>query len=138
MLFRSVLKDVRVELKRATPPASLSIFYGAGHMEDLERRLRREFGYRAESDLWLPAFTVDYAKAGLSVIEATPEAETAYAEEVASLVENSLMNGIDSWFWGTNVEGKKRSFLMYAGGVPAFREKCAEVARNHYTGFSLA
>jgi len=67
----AVLKDVRTELKRATPPASLSIFYGAGHMEDLERRLRREFGYRAESDLWLPAFTVDCAKAGLSVIEAT-------------------------------------------------------------------
>lgn len=67
----AVLRDLRVELKRAAPPASISIFYGAGHMDDLERRVRREFGYRAESDLWLPAFTVDYAKAGLSVIEAT-------------------------------------------------------------------
>jgi hypothetical protein len=67
----AVLKDLRAELKRAMPPASISIFYGAGHMDDLERRVRREFGYRAESDLWLPAFTVDYAKAGLSVIEAT-------------------------------------------------------------------
>ena len=67
----AVLKDLRAELKRPAPPASISIFYGAGHMDDLERRLRREFGYRAESDLWLPAFTVDYAKAGLSVIEAT-------------------------------------------------------------------
>ncbi|MBI5802907.1 MAG: hypothetical protein HZA92_19570 [Verrucomicrobia bacterium] len=67
----AVLRDLRVELRRATPPASISIFYGAGHMDDLERRVRREFGYRAESDLWLAAFTVDYAKAGLSVIEAT-------------------------------------------------------------------
>ncbi|NBV22888.1 MAG: hypothetical protein EBS05_13350 [Proteobacteria bacterium] len=67
----AVLKDLRAELKRPTPPASISIFYGAGHMEDMERRLRREFGYRAESDLWLPAFTVDYTKAGLSVLEAT-------------------------------------------------------------------
>lgn len=67
----AVLKDLRAELKRPAPPASISIFYGAGHMDDLERRVRREFGYRAESDLWLPAFTVDYAKAGLSVIEAT-------------------------------------------------------------------
>lgn len=67
----AVLKDLRAELKRAAPPASISIFYGAGHMDDLERRVRREFGYRAESDLWLPAFTVDYTKAGLSVIEAT-------------------------------------------------------------------
>ena len=67
----AVLKDLRAELKRPAPPASISIFYGAGHMDDLERRVRREFGYRVESDLWLPAFTVDYAKAGLSVIEAT-------------------------------------------------------------------
>lgn len=67
----AVVRDLRVELKRAAPPASISIFYGAGHMDDLERRVRREFGYRMESDLWLPAFNVDYAKAGLSVIEAT-------------------------------------------------------------------
>ena len=67
----AVLRDLRAELKRPAPPASISVFYGAGHMDDLERRVRREFGYRAESDLWLPAFTVDYTKAGLSVIEAT-------------------------------------------------------------------
>jgi hypothetical protein len=67
----AVLKDLRAELKRSVPPQSISVFYGAGHMDDLERRVRREFGYRAESDLWLPAFTVDYVKAGLSVIEAT-------------------------------------------------------------------
>jgi hypothetical protein len=67
----AVLRDMRVELKRATPPGSISIFYGAGHMDDLERRVRREFGYRPENDLWLPAFTVDCAKAGLSVIDTT-------------------------------------------------------------------
>lgn len=67
----AVLKDLRAELKRTAPPASISVFYGAGHMDDLERRIRREFGYRADSDLWLPAFTVDYTKAGLSLIEAT-------------------------------------------------------------------
>ena len=67
----AVLKDLRAELKRATPPASISVFYGAGHMDDLERRIRREFGYRPDNDLWLPAFSVDYAKAGMSIIEAT-------------------------------------------------------------------
>lgn len=67
----AVLRDLRVEMKRKEPTTSISIFYGAAHMEDIERRVRREFGYRAESDLWLAAFTVDYTKAGLSVIEAT-------------------------------------------------------------------
>lgn len=67
----AVLKDLRTELKRPRPPASISIFYGAGHMDDLERRICREFGYRPAGDLWLPAFSVDYSKAGLNVIEAT-------------------------------------------------------------------
>jgi hypothetical protein len=67
----AVLKDLRAELKRTAPPASISVFYGAGHMDDLERRIRREFGYRPDSDLWLPAFTVDYTKAGISLLEAT-------------------------------------------------------------------
>jgi len=71
-------------------------------------------------------------------MRAAPGTETAYTEEVAALVENSLMATVDSWFWGSNVEGKKRSFLMYAGGMPAFREKCEEVARNNYAGFILA
>ncbi len=66
-----VLRDLRAELKRATPPASISIFYGAGHMEDMERRIRHEFGYRTDGNQWLPAFTVDYEKSGLNVIEAT-------------------------------------------------------------------
>ena len=71
VLMRSNALNVSGQIGASAPPASISIFYGAGHMDDLERRVRREFGYRAESDLWLPAFTVDYAKAGLSVIEAT-------------------------------------------------------------------
>lgn len=67
----AVLKDLRIELKRPRPPASISVFYGAGHMDDLERRVCREFGYRADKDLWLPAFTVDYTTAGISLLEAT-------------------------------------------------------------------
>ena len=41
-------------------------------MEDMERRVRREFGYRAESDLWLPAFTVDCAKAHAAAANVSP------------------------------------------------------------------
>ena len=39
---------------------------------------------------------------------------------------------------GTNVPGKKRSFLFYAGGAPAFREKVADVAAKGYEGFKLS
>jgi hypothetical protein len=38
---------------------------------------------------------------------------------------------------GTNIEGKKRNFLMYAGGSPQYRAKCDEVAAKGYEGFVL-
>ena len=42
------------------------------------------------------------------------------------------------WFMGINqnIPGRqKRRFLLYAGGAPAYREKCDDVAANGYDGF---
>ena len=39
---------------------------------------------------------------------------------------------------GTNIPGKKKNFLFYAGGAPAYREKCAQVAADGYEGFLLS
>ena len=38
---------------------------------------------------------------------------------------------------GANIPGKKRMFLGYGGGLPRYREKCAEVAARGYDGFIL-
>ena len=61
-----VLDDLKAELKKARPPTSLAVFYGAGHMGDLEKRLTRELHYRPRADRWLTAFTVNPGQAGLS------------------------------------------------------------------------
>jgi len=66
---RAVMKDLKSELEKAEPAKSISIFYGAGHMEDFERRLRRELKLEPGETLWLPAFSVDLQKAGLSKFE---------------------------------------------------------------------
>ncbi|MBI2799250.1 MAG: NAD(P)/FAD-dependent oxidoreductase [Gammaproteobacteria bacterium] len=71
-------------------------------------------------------------------IEADPEAEEAWTTHANSLTEGMLFTKTDSWFMGTNVPGKKRTFLFYAGGAPAFRNKCAEVAAKDYEGFVLS
>ncbi len=43
------------------------------------------------------------------------------------------MTGINS-----NVEGKQeRTVLVYAGGAPAYRKRCDEVAAKGYEGFVL-
>lgn len=70
-------------------------------------------------------------------IEATPEAEDAWTEHVAEAAARTLLPMADSWFMGANTPGKKRSFLLYAGGSPAYRDKCAEVAAKGYEGFLL-
>jgi len=41
--------------------------------------------------------------------------------------------------WNTNVAGKqRRTFLAYAGGAPAHRKRCDEVAAMGCEGFALA
>jgi hypothetical protein len=66
----AVLKDLRVELgKRSSEKKSIAVFYGAAHMEDLERRLMEEMNYRPAREDWLPAFSVDLEKAQITESE---------------------------------------------------------------------
>ncbi len=74
----------------------------------------------------------------ISIIEPSQEAEDEWTEHVYKVAEPSLLAKTDSWFVGANIPGKKRTFLMYAGGSPAYREKCDQVAANNYDGFKLS
>ena len=73
-----------------------------------------------------------------AVIEATARAEAEWTGHVATLGANSLFADGESWYLGSNVPGKPRVFLPYAGGVPAYRERCAQVAAQGYAGFTLS
>ncbi len=65
----AVVRDARAALARRPPPDSVAVFYGAGHMPDLEFRLCRSLGYQPAEDRWLVAFDVDPRAAGLSPFE---------------------------------------------------------------------
>ena len=75
---------------------------------------------------------------GFERMEAEPVAQEAWVEHANSLTEGMIFTKTDSWFMGTNVPGKKRQFLFYAGGMPAFRQRIAEVAAQGYEGFKLS
>jgi len=64
-----VLNDVRRLLDDKRPPSSVAIFYGAGHMHDLEQRLAGELGYRPVREQWLTAFGINPRAAGVSELE---------------------------------------------------------------------
>jgi cation diffusion facilitator CzcD-associated flavoprotein CzcO len=72
---------------------------------------------------------------GHTLIETTVEAEDAWIEHANSLTDGMIFTKTDSWFMGSNIPGKKRQFLFYAAGAPAFRDKCADVASKDYEGF---
>ena len=59
-----VIQDLQKQLFAKNPPKQISIFYGAGHMHDLEGRLIDELGYKTTDEQWLTAITLDLKQAG--------------------------------------------------------------------------
>jgi cation diffusion facilitator CzcD-associated flavoprotein CzcO len=73
-------------------------------------------------------------------IEATRAAEDAWTEHVDETAAKTLFPTADSWFMGINdnIPGRhKRTFMLYAGGAPVYKQKCDEVAAKDYEGFVL-
>ena len=72
-------------------------------------------------------------------IEATGEAAAAWTQHTREIEGRLLMSRVDSWFTGrnANLPDKGRRTLLYTGGLPRYRERCAEVAAAGYEGFSV-
>ena len=87
---------------------------------------------------WVTDLMQHMLEAGISRIEAAPEAETAWTEHVFHISSRLLIANTSSWMTGinSNIAGKdKKVFLAYGGGAPRYREKCDAVAANGYEGF---
>lgn len=54
---------------------------------------------------------------GISLIEATLEAQNDWVEHVNALASATLYPRANSWYMGANVPGKPRVFMPYVGGV---------------------
>ncbi|HZW06319.1 MAG TPA: hypothetical protein VFF65_04275, partial [Phycisphaerales bacterium] len=64
-----VLQDLRAVLA-AEQRKDIAIFYGAGHLPDMEEKLVRDFGYTRQSEKWMEAISVRPADAGMTREEA--------------------------------------------------------------------
>jgi hypothetical protein len=67
---KNLLSDLADELKKIPGTGSIAVFYGAGHMDDMEKRITGDLHYHPAEDVWLPAFSVDLRKGGISLGEA--------------------------------------------------------------------
>lgn len=73
----------------------------------------------------------------ISVIEPTIEKEDEWVKHHDETANATLIAKTNSWYTGSNVEGKPRRVLSYTGGVGTYRQKCLEVSASGYKGFSL-
>jgi hypothetical protein len=64
-----VISDLKTQIPTIGSNRSIAIFFGTGHMPDLETHLRQELKYRAGRDIWFTAFGVDLARAKVSANE---------------------------------------------------------------------
>jgi cation diffusion facilitator CzcD-associated flavoprotein CzcO len=86
---------------------------------------------------WIADCLVYMRERGYTRVEATPEAEQAWHDEVMEAASHTLFVQANSWYLGSNVPGKPRVFMPYAGGVGAYRARCAQIAADGYPGFEF-
>jgi cation diffusion facilitator CzcD-associated flavoprotein CzcO len=86
---------------------------------------------------WIAGLIGHMREAGDDYSEATAEAERGWVEHHNEVADATLLLGTNSWWVGANIPGKPRTLYPYVGGVGAFRDICADVARKGYEGIAL-
>jgi acetone monooxygenase (methyl acetate-forming) len=82
---------------------------------------------------------IGYMRArGLTEIEPTKAAQDEWVKYHDEVANATLIAKTDSWYTGSNVPGKQRRMLSYAGGVGAYHQKCEEVSVKGYPGFVMS
>ena len=86
---------------------------------------------------WISA-CIGYMRAhDLTVCEPTREAEEQWIAHHEEMAAATIVTKTNSWYMGSNVEGKPRRLLSYIGGVGTYRQKCDEAAAQNYAGFAM-
>jgi cation diffusion facilitator CzcD-associated flavoprotein CzcO len=79
---------------------------------------------------------------GCTRVDALPDAEEAWAEEVVKAHERMLFRRSRGWFTGynSNLEGRegKVRYHAYFGGGPRYKKRIQEAAAGGYTGIDLS
>ncbi|EIN04547.1 FAD/NAD(P)-binding domain-containing protein [Punctularia strigosozonata HHB-11173 SS5] len=87
---------------------------------------------------WIIDAIAKMRKEGINCIEPTMASEQEWHDKVETISKNTLYHNTDSWYMGTNIPGKPREQLNYAGGIPQYTRECREVLDNGFEGFVTA
>jgi cation diffusion facilitator CzcD-associated flavoprotein CzcO len=90
---------------------------------------------------WVADLITYMREQGYHRIAPTVPAEDEWTAHVYETGRFLLLTQVDSWMTGVNKNvpwRSKRTFMAYAGGAPAYRQRCEEVAAAGYEGFELS
>jgi cation diffusion facilitator CzcD-associated flavoprotein CzcO len=74
---------------------------------------------------------------GFTRVEPTERAQAEWTNHVAEAASKLLRLNVENYMVHVN-EDKTRVFMPYAGGMGAYSERCDDVVRKDYEGFSFA
>ncbi len=75
---------------------------------------------------------------GATVVEVTPEAEERWTAMIDRAADQPPSFGKSSYFFGANVPGKPRRYLLNAGGRPKLFKEMARVKSDDWAAFDLS
>lgn len=69
------------------------------------------------------------------VVEATAEAEDGWTATCNEIAHMTLFPKADSWIFGANIPGKKKTVMFFMGGLVNYRAALGDVQSGDYKGF---
>lgn len=86
---------------------------------------------------WLVDCFVSMREKGSTMINTQDNAEKWWRQHVNEESVKGLRGHTDSWYNGSNIPGKPKEALNYAGGIPLYLKTLNDVAQEGYKGFTL-
>ncbi|MGE7418412.1 flavin-containing monooxygenase [Methylobacterium tarhaniae] len=86
---------------------------------------------------WIAGCIAYMRRRDLQIVEADETFQDQWVAHHDEIAAATLVTKTNSWYMGSNVEGKPRRLLSYIGGVGTYRQKCDEVAAGGYAGFNF-
>ena len=83
---------------------------------------------------WLARLISHMRSNGIGTAEVSWDATREYVRLHDEIANASIVAQTESWWTGSNIEGKPRRVLSFIGGFPAYRTLCEE-AEEQYSGF---
>lgn len=86
---------------------------------------------------WIADCITHVRETGHRRIEATAEAQAYWSSNVRQEASRTLMSTSNSWYTGSNIQGKPKSFMPYCGGFAKYIGICLTVSNKNYEGFIM-